>query len=71
MTDWTEEKVVLGDRRFSTDRTPYLVDLLKGMGDQPIERVVFRMSSQVGHTFSLIEAAAHEALDRPPETRAK
>lgn len=70
MIDWTEDKVVLSDRRFSTERTPYLVDLLKGMADHPIERVVFRMPSQVGHTHSLIEAA-QEALQRATETRTK
>ena len=68
---WTEEKAELGDCRFSTGRTPYLADLMKGMGDQPIERVVFRMPSQVGNTYSLIEAAAHEALHRAAETRTK
>ncbi len=60
----------LGDGRFRTDRTPYLVELLKGMGDHPIETVVLRMPSQVGHTYSLIEAAL-DALDRPPETGTK
>lgn len=66
---WTE-KVELGDCRFNTDRTPYLVDLLKNMGDDPIERVAFRMPSQVGHTYSFSEAA-QEALHRATEIRTK
>ncbi|MCK2054971.1 phage terminase large subunit family protein [Methylobacterium sp. 37f] len=70
LPDWTATKVELGDRRFSTDRTPYLVDLLKRLGDEPIEKVVFRMPSQVGHTLSLIDEAARYALGNRGETDA-
>lgn len=51
---WTE-KVEFGDCRYRAERTPYMLDLMKGFGDAPVERVVFRMPSQVGFTRTVLD----------------
>ncbi|GJD45483.1 hypothetical protein AFCDBAGC_3356 [Methylobacterium cerastii] len=61
---WTEGKVELGDCRYRSDATPYLVELMKRFGDHPIERVMIRMPSQVGNTRSVIFEAIQEAMAR-------
>lgn len=61
---WTEGKVELGDCRYRSDATPYLVELMKRFGDHPIERVVLCMPSQIGHTRSVIFEAFQEAMAR-------
>ncbi|KQU31070.1 hypothetical protein ASG63_16355 [Methylobacterium sp. Leaf94] len=60
---WTE-KFELGDCHFRAERTPYLLDLMKRLGDAPVERVVFRMPSQVGGTALLIEEEFWKATAR-------